>query len=234
MFIGALTGAAANAAVRWRRAGRGDRAPLRDRRGAGHRLSAGDEDRGGLVSRRRGRARPADWRLTLGKAFPTATALFGVEWREPMLLASGLAIIGERPRTSIVARRSVRGGDGRRSQATPRMPSTAAIAVGDRTGAMAHMWEPSRCGRGSRVRDGQPRHQQRQRAIAEARRRRIDRGVSGDRQRRAGCGLAGYIADRIGQGARRECGPWGAARACAALTWWSTGARRGSSTRCRC
>jgi MFS family permease len=33
--------------------------------------------------------------LTLGKAFPhLLTALFGSEWREPMLLASGLAIIG--------------------------------------------------------------------------------------------------------------------------------------------
>lgn len=33
--------------------------------------------------------------LTLGKAFPhLLTALFGNEWREPMLLASGLAIIG--------------------------------------------------------------------------------------------------------------------------------------------
>ena len=33
--------------------------------------------------------------LTLGKAFPhLLTALFGAEWREPMLLASGLAIIG--------------------------------------------------------------------------------------------------------------------------------------------
>jgi MFS family permease len=33
--------------------------------------------------------------LTLGKAFPhLLTALFGSEWREPMLLASGLAVIG--------------------------------------------------------------------------------------------------------------------------------------------
>jgi MFS family permease len=33
--------------------------------------------------------------LTLGKAFPhLLTALFGAEWREPMLLASGLAVIG--------------------------------------------------------------------------------------------------------------------------------------------
>jgi MFS family permease len=33
--------------------------------------------------------------LTLGKAFPhLLTALFGNEWREPMLLASGLAVIG--------------------------------------------------------------------------------------------------------------------------------------------
>ena len=33
--------------------------------------------------------------LTLGKAFPhLLTALFGAEWREPMLLASGLAMIG--------------------------------------------------------------------------------------------------------------------------------------------
>jgi MFS family permease len=33
--------------------------------------------------------------LTLGKAFPhLLTALFGTEWREPMLLASGLAVIG--------------------------------------------------------------------------------------------------------------------------------------------
>jgi MFS family permease len=33
--------------------------------------------------------------LTLGKAFPhLLTALFGAEWREPMLLASGLALIG--------------------------------------------------------------------------------------------------------------------------------------------
>ena len=33
--------------------------------------------------------------LTLGKAFPhLLTALFGAEWRDPMLLASGLAILG--------------------------------------------------------------------------------------------------------------------------------------------
>ena len=33
--------------------------------------------------------------LTLGKAFPyLLTALFGAEWREPMLMASGLAVIG--------------------------------------------------------------------------------------------------------------------------------------------
>jgi MFS family permease len=33
--------------------------------------------------------------LTLGKAFPhLLTAMFGAEWREPMLLASGLAVIG--------------------------------------------------------------------------------------------------------------------------------------------
>jgi MFS family permease len=97
LFLGALTGAATNAAVLW--APSGDVViGLRFLTGVslacvyppGMKLAAGwFRDRRGLAL---GILIGA---LTLGKAFPhLLTAIYGSTWREPMLFASGLAIIG--------------------------------------------------------------------------------------------------------------------------------------------
>jgi MFS family permease len=97
LFLGALTGAATNAAVLW--APSGDVViGLRFLTGVslacvyppGMKLAAGwFRDRRGLAL---GILIGA---LTLGKAFPhLLTAIYGSAWREPMLFASGLAIIG--------------------------------------------------------------------------------------------------------------------------------------------
>src|SRR6185503_5453419 len=97
MFIGSLTGACANAAVLFAPSGTVVIA-LRFVTGASlalvyppaMKIAAGwfRDGRGFALGLLIGA-------LTLGKAFPyLLTALFGAEWREPMLLASGLAIIG--------------------------------------------------------------------------------------------------------------------------------------------
>jgi MFS family permease len=97
MFIGSLTGAAANAAVLVAPGGTSVIA-LRFLTGASlalvyppaMKIAAGwfRDGRGFALGLLIGA-------LTLGKAFPyLLSALFGEEWREPMLLASGLAIIG--------------------------------------------------------------------------------------------------------------------------------------------
>ena len=97
MFIGSLTGAAANAAVLVA-PGAMTLIGLRFLTGASlalvyppaMKIAAGwfRDGRGFALGLLIGA-------LTLGKAFPhLLTALFGAEWREPMLLASGLAILG--------------------------------------------------------------------------------------------------------------------------------------------
>ena len=97
MFIGSLTGAAANAAVLVAPGGTSVIA-LRFLTGASlalvyppaMKIAAGwfRDGRGFALGLLIGA-------LTLGKAFPhLLTALFGTEWREPMLVASGLAIVG--------------------------------------------------------------------------------------------------------------------------------------------
>src|SRR6185436_3849893 len=97
MFIGSLTGAAANAAVLVAPGGTSVIA-LRFLTGASlalvyppaMKIAAGwfRDGRGFALGLLIGA-------LTLGKAFPhLLTALFGSEWREPMLVASGLAVIG--------------------------------------------------------------------------------------------------------------------------------------------
>lgn len=97
MFIGSLTGAAANAAVLVAPGG-ASVIGLRFLTGASlalvyppaMKIAAGwfRDGRGLALGLLIGA-------LTLGKAFPyLLTAMFGTEWREPMLLASGLAIVG--------------------------------------------------------------------------------------------------------------------------------------------
>ena len=97
MFIGSLTGAAANAAVLVAPGG-GSVIGLRFLTGASlalvyppaMKIAAGwfRDGRGFALGLLIGA-------LTLGKAFPyLLTAMFGTEWREPMLLASGLAFVG--------------------------------------------------------------------------------------------------------------------------------------------
>ena len=97
LFLGALTGAASNAAVLW--ASSGDMViGLRFLTGVslacvyppGMKLAAGwFRDRRGLA------LGVLIGALTLGKAFPhLLTAIYGNAWREPMLFASGLAVIG--------------------------------------------------------------------------------------------------------------------------------------------
>jgi MFS family permease len=97
LFLGALTGAATNAAVLW--APSGDSViGLRFLTGVslacvyppGMKLAAGwFRDRRGLA------LGVIIGALTLGKAFPhLLTAIYGSAWREPMLFASGLAISG--------------------------------------------------------------------------------------------------------------------------------------------
>lgn len=80
--------------------------------------------------------------LTLGKAFPhLLTAMYGQSWREPMLLASGLAIAG-----GVLVLAVVR--DGPFVVATARFDSRAISRILQRRGArlatlgyLGHMWE---------------------------------------------------------------------------------------------
>ncbi|HUE85262.1 MAG TPA: MFS transporter [Vicinamibacterales bacterium] len=97
LFLGALAGALANAGVLWAPSGEAV-IGLRFLTGAslalvyppGMKLAAGwFRDRRGLA------LGVIIGALTLGKAFPhLLTALYGSAWREPMLIASALAVIG--------------------------------------------------------------------------------------------------------------------------------------------
>ena len=153
--------------------------------------------------------------LTLGKAFPyLLTALFGAEWREPMLLASGLAVIGG---TLVVL--VVRDGPYVAPTAPfdPRAIQKVVASRGARLatfGYLGHMWELyamwtwvgvfataslTASGMGNATAAGSV-------AAFVA----IGSGA-------AGCGLAGYVADRIG---RARVAMWAMliSAACAALT----------------
>ena len=217
MFIGSLVGAAANAAVIIAPGGPAV-IGLRFLTGAslalvyppGMKIAAGwfRDGRGLALGLLIGA-------LTLGKAFPhLLTSLFGVDWRAPMLLVSGLAVSG-----GVLVLATVR--DGPYVAATaPFDPHAIRKVLGSRgarlatLGYLGHMWElyamwtwvavfaaaslaasgmadPSRAGSFAAF-------------LA------IGSGA-------AGCVLAGYLADRVGK-ARVAMWAMLASAACAALT----------------
>jgi MFS family permease len=153
--------------------------------------------------------------LTLGKAFPhLLTAMFGTEWREPMLLASALAVVGGTLVLLVVR-------DGPYVAATapfdPRAITRVLASRGARLatlGYLGHMWElyamwtwvavfaaASFAASGMTGADS---------AGSLAAFLAIGSGA-------VGCALAGYIADRIG---RARVAMWAmiASATCAALT----------------
>ncbi len=153
--------------------------------------------------------------LTLGKAFPhLLTTMFGAEWREPMLLASALAVIG-----GTLVLLTVRDGP----HVTPTAPFDARAITrvlssrGARLatfGYLGHMWElyamwtwvavfATASLAASGVTDAS-------RAGSLAAFAAIGSGA-------IGCALAGYIADRIGRARVAMWAMLGSA-ACAALT----------------
>ena len=144
MFIGSLVGACAQCGgAGGARRHSGDRAAFPDRRVARAGLPAGDEDRGGWFRDGRGFALGLlIGALTLGKAFPyLLNTLFGADWREPMLLASGLAVIGGTLVMLIVR-------DGPYVAATAPFEPQAIVRVLSSRGArlatlgyLGHMWE---------------------------------------------------------------------------------------------
>lgn len=153
--------------------------------------------------------------LTLGKAFPyLLTALFGSEWREPMLLASALALTG-----GVLVVLIVRDGPFV-APTTPFDPHAISKVFGSRGarlatfGYLGHMWELYAmwtwigvfatasfvaAGMGNAARAG---------SIAAF----VAIGSGA-----AGCGMAGYIADRVG---RARVAMWAmlVSAGCAALT----------------
>ena len=153
--------------------------------------------------------------LTLGKAFPhLLTALFGAEWREPMLLASGLAIIGGTLVRADRPRRPVRGADGAvrsaRDQEGAGQSRRAARHIGlprTHVGALCDV----DVGRG--VCDGELRGIGRGRRVGAGSLAAFVAIGSGA----VGCALAGYVADRIGRARVAMWAMLGSA-ACAALT----------------
>ena len=153
--------------------------------------------------------------LTLGKAFPyLLTALFGAEWREPMLFASVLAVVGGTLVVLIVR-------DGPYVAPTAPFDPHAIRRVLSSRGArlatlgyLGHMWElyamwtwvavfASASFAASGVRNAST-------AGSIAAFVAIGSGA-------LGCGLAGYLADRVG---RARVAMWAmlASAACAALT----------------
>jgi len=153
--------------------------------------------------------------LTLGKAFPhLLTALFGAEWREPMLLASALALIGGTLVVLIVR-------DGPYVAATAKFDPRAITYVLSSRGArlatfgyLGHMWELYAMwtwvgvfATASFTASGL-----------------IDASHAGEiaafvaiGSGAVGCALAGYVADRLG---RARVAMWAmlVSAACAALT----------------
>ena len=153
--------------------------------------------------------------LTLGKAFPhLLTALFGVEWRAPMLLASGLAVAG-----GILVVLIVRDGPFVAPTA-PFDPHAIRKVLASRgarlatLGYLGHMWElyamwtwVAVFATASFAASGVPRASSAGSIAAFAA---IGSGA-------VGCALAGFIADRIG---RARVAMWAmlCSAACAALT----------------
>ena len=142
--------------------------------------------------------------LTLGKAFPhLLTALFGAEWREPMLLASGLAIVGGTLVVLIVR-------DGPFVAPTaPFDPHAIRKVLASRgarlatLGYLGHMWElyamwtwVAVFATASFAASG----------VAGASAAGSIAAFVAIGSGAVGCGLAGYIADRIGQSSRRDVG----------------------------
>ena len=154
--------------------------------------------------------------LTLGKAFPhLLTALFGAEWREPMLLASGLAVIGGTLVVLIVR-------DGPFVAPTaPFDPHAIRKVLASRgarlatLGYLGHMWElyamwtwVAVFATASFAASG----------VAGAHGRRIGRGVCRDWQRRSGLRRWPATSPIASAGLASRCGQWSCSAACAALT----------------
>ena len=153
--------------------------------------------------------------LTLGKAFPhLLTALFGNEWREPMLLASGLAVVGGTLVVLIVR-------DGPFLAPTAPFDPQAITRVLSSRGArlatlgyLGHMWElyamwtwVGVLATASFTASG----------IAEAPRQGSIAAFVAIGSGAIGCALAGYAADRIG---RARVAMWAmlVSAACSAMT----------------
>ena len=153
--------------------------------------------------------------LTLGKAFPhLLTALFGTEWREPMLLASALAIIGGTLVVLIVR-------DGPYVAATaPFDPQAITRVLASRgarlatLGYLGHMWELYAMwtwiavfATASFAASG----------VASANRAGSIAAFVAIGSGAIGCALAGYVADRIG---RARVAMWAmiVSAACSAMT----------------
>jgi len=153
--------------------------------------------------------------LTLGKAFPhLLTAIYGERWREPVLMASGLALLG-----GVLVFAVVR--DGPFAAATSRFdPHAIRRIVGSRGarlatfGYLGHMWELyamwtwiAVLATASFERSGVPS------AAAAGSLAAFLAIASGT----LGCGLAGWLADRLGRARVAIWSMWISA-ACAVLT----------------
>ena len=217
MFIGSLVGAMANAAVIVA-PGSGSVIALRFLTGAslalvyppGMKIAAGwfRDQRGFALGLLIGA-------LTLGKAFPhLLTALFGDNWHQPMLLVSGLAAIGGVMVLAIVR-------DGPYVAATaPFDPHAVRKVLASRgarlatLGYLGHMWELYAMWTWIAVFA----------AASFTASGMTNAGAAGSvaaflaiGSGAAGCGLAGYLADRLGK-ARIAMSAMLASAACAALT----------------
>lgn len=217
LFLGAVAGAATNAAVLW--APSGDAViGLRFLTGVslacvyppGMKLAAGwFRDRRGLA------LGVLIGALTLGKAFPhLLTALYGSAWREPMLLASGLAIVGGLLVLAVVR-------DGPFVAATAPFDPRAVIRIFQSRGArmatlgyLGHMWELyamwtwiAVLATASFTASG----------LADAAATGSIAAFAAIGSGTAGCVLAGWLADRFGR-AEIAMAAMAVSAACAALT----------------
>lgn len=217
LFLGAVAGAATNAAVLW--APSGDAViGLRFLTGVslacvyppGMKLAAGwFRDRRGLA------LGVLIGALTLGTAFPhLLTALYGSAWREPMLLASGLAIVGGLLVLAVVR-------DGPFVAATAPFDPRAVIRIFQSRGArmatlgyLGHMWELyamwtwiAVLATASFTASG----------LADAAATGSIAAFAAIGSGTAGCVLAGWLADRFGR-AQIAMAAMAVSAACAALT----------------
>ena len=217
LFLGAVAGAASNAAVLW--APSGDAViGLRFLTGVslacvyppGMKLAAGwFRDRRGLA------LGVLIGALTLGKAFPhLLTALYGSAWREPMLLASGLAIVGGLLVLAVVR-------DGPFVAATAPFDPRAVLRIFQSRGArmatlgyLGHMWELyamwtwiAVLATASFTASG----------VADATGTGSIAAFAAIGSGTAGCVLAGWLADRFGR-AQIAMAAMAVSAACAALT----------------